>query len=133
MTAAPGGGGREQRLPRSWRITRSREIRTLFQRGKRSRTRHLDVFDSASPAAFPRAGVIVPRHRHLIVERNRLKRRLREIVRRRLLPGLREGGQARDILVRARREAYEASYQELEAELEQWLDRQVGARGSSSS
>lgn len=133
MTSAPDGGGRGQRLPRSWRITRSREIRALFQRGKRSRTRHLDVFDSASPAPFPRAGVVVPRHGHRIVDRNRLKRRLREILRRRILPGLRAGGLARDLLVRARREAYRASYRELEAELEQWLERQVGAHGSSSS
>jgi ribonuclease P protein component len=133
VTSAPGGGGREQRLPRSWRITRSSEIRALFQRGKRSRTRHLDVFDSASPAAFPRVGVVVPRYGHRIVERNRLKRRMREILRRRILPALRAGGVTRDLLVRARREAYEASFTELEAELVQWLEQQVGARGSSSS
>lgn len=132
MTSAPHGGGREQRLPRSWRITRNREIRTLLQRGKRSRTGHLDVFASTSPVPFPRAGVIVPRYKHDIVARNRLKRRLRDLLRRVVLPGLRSEGMALDLLIRARREAYQASYQELKRELEGWLEKN-GVRGSSSS
>ena len=118
-------------MPRSWRITRNREIRTLLQRGKRSRTGHLDVFASASPVPYPRAGVIVPRYKHDVVARNRVKRRLREILRRVVLPALRTRGMALDLLVRARREAYAASYRELERELEGWLER-VGGRGSSS-
>lgn len=132
MISAPHGGGREQRLPRSWRITRNREIRTLLQRGKRSRTGHLDVFASTSPVAYPRAGVIVPRYKHDVVARNLVKRRLREILRRVVLPGLRERGVALDLLVRARREAYGASYEELKRELEGWLER-VAGHGSSST
>ena len=33
----------------------------MFQRGKRSKTSHLDVFTSVSPVAHPRIGVVVPR------------------------------------------------------------------------
>lgn len=110
-------------MPRARRLTRSREIRALFERGKRSRTGHLDVFVSASPVAHPRIGVVVPRHRHRIVERNRLKRRLREVLRREVLPRLDAADQAIDLLVRARREAYEASFQELREELTAWTDR----------
>ena len=118
----PGRTHRE-RLPRAQRITSSRDIRTLFQRGKRSRTAHLDVFDSASPLVFPRVGAVVPKHRHSVVERNRLKRRLRDLLRQVVLPGLETGGVVGDVLVRARREAYEASYDSLRTELEGWLAR----------
>ena len=45
---------------------------------------------------------MVPKHRHAIVARNRLKRRLREIVRTELLPRLDTGGVSVDVLVRAR-------------------------------
>ena len=102
--AEAGGGGR-QRLPRPARITASDEIRALFRRGKRNRTRHLDVFVSASPVSHSRLGVVVPKHRHAIVLRNRLKRRLKEIGRTELLPRLAEGGRALDVMLRARPEA----------------------------
>lgn len=115
--------GDERKLPRTRRLTRGSEIRAVLARGKRSRTAHLDVWDSASPVACSRAGVIVPRYRHTVVERNRLKRRLREILRTEVLPRLRALDAKRDILVRARPEAYSAQWQELRAELVQWLER----------
>ena len=95
----------------------------MFERGKRSRTAHLDVYDSPSPVAFSRVGVVVPRHGRPIVDRNLLKRRLREILRKEVLPRLRERGDGQDVLVRARREAYRATYDTLGAELRDWLDR----------
>lgn len=73
---------------------------------------------SASPAAFPRLGVIVPKHRHEIVERNRVKRHLREIGRTVLLPELRRSGRVLDVLIRARREAYGAGWDELRVEIQ---------------
>ena len=125
------GGGEDgaRRLPRVRRITRSREIRTLFQRGKRSRTAHLDVFDSASPYAYSRVVAVVPKHRHSAVERNVVKRRLREVLRTVVLPGLDRRGLGVDVLVRARREAYDASFAALVEELSEWLDRRC-SRGA---
>jgi ribonuclease P protein component len=105
-------------LPREARITASAEIRELFRRGKRRKTRHLDAFVSPSPAAFPRIGVVVPKHKHRIVERNRVKRRLREIGRTVILPRLRNSGALVDVLLRARPEAYAAPFDELRADLE---------------
>lgn len=113
----------ERRLHRARRITRSAEIRGLFQRGKRSRTAHLDVFDSPSPARFCRAGVVVPKHRQTAVSRNRLKRRLRELVRTEVLPVLGDCGLRLDVLVRARREAYDAGFGALRDELTEWVAR----------
>lgn len=84
-----------------------------MREGKRVRTEHLDLRAAASPLHHPRVGFIVPKHKQTSVERNRLKRRLREIVRRRLLPVL----PPIDVVVRARSEAYGASFDALDAEL----------------
>jgi ribonuclease P protein component len=130
MAAPPRPDG-DRRLPRARRITRSAEIRAIFRRGKRSRTASLDVFDSPSPLEHPRVGVVVPKHRHDIVERNLVKRRVREILRTEVLPRLAACGCAVDVLVRARREAYVASWDGLREELIAWTERRC-SRGQSS-
>jgi ribonuclease P protein component len=94
-----------------------------MKRGKRSGTAHLDVFDSPSPVAHPRVGVIVPRYRHPVVERNVVKRRIREVLRTEVIPRLEASGCAVDVLVRARREAYGAGYAEFRKELLGWAER----------
>jgi ribonuclease P protein component len=76
-------------------------------------TEHLEARASASLLLHPRVGVVVPKHSHNIVERNRVKRRLRELVRIKLLPGL----QGLDVLVRAKPEAYESSFAQLAGEI----------------
>lgn len=122
MSGSQGPRGREGHgFPRARRLTRGREIRRVFRRGKRSRTAHLDVFDSPSPVARPRIGLVVPRYKRSAVERNRVKRRLREIARQELLPRLSRVGGGRDVLIRVRREAYGTSYQELRDELAEWV------------
>lgn len=57
--------------------------------------------------------MIVPRHRQTAVARNRLKRRLRELVRTTLLPA----APPADVLLRARREAYDATFDMLAADV----------------
>ena len=125
---AEGGEGGRYRLPRTARITASEEIRALFRRGKRKRTRHLDVFVAASPVSRSRWGVVVPKHRHKIVERNRVKRRLREIGRTEVLPRPEEGAQRLDLLVRARPEAYDAPFAALRDELVQLTEELCSGR-----
>jgi ribonuclease P protein component len=104
------------------RITASAEIRALFRRGKRKRTRHLDVFVSPSPAAFSRLGIVVPKHRQKVVRRNRLKRRLRELGRTLLLPGLRERARPLDVMLRARPEAYGATWEQLQEQVRKLME-----------
>jgi ribonuclease P protein component len=75
------------------------------------------VFVAESPALRPRLALVVPKHGHKIVQRNRLKRWLREIARRDLLPACRTQERAVDILIRARPEAYRAEFDKLREEI----------------
>ena len=89
----------------------------MLEKGKRQRTASLDVFLAPSNAARSRLGLIVPKHGHRIVDRNLLKRRLREIGRRQLLPMLEARGSGTDVLIRARVPAYAAEFEGLAREV----------------
>jgi len=95
------------------RIRHTKEIRGLLERGKRERTAGLDVFFAPSPASRSRLGLIVPKYGRRIVDRNKLKRRLRELGRREVLPALDARGVPWDVLFRARPRAYGADFEEL--------------------
>jgi ribonuclease P protein component len=82
-------------------------------KGKRLRTEYLEVRVLASPLPHPRVGFVVPKHKQSAVSRNRLKRRLREIVRTRLLRQL----PPVDLVVRSKPSAYDVSYEVLERDL----------------
>jgi ribonuclease P protein component len=106
-----------ERLPRRRRIRHGDEIRHLLRHGLRRRTTNLDVFVSPVKVGDSRFGTIVPKHRRTIVERNRLRRRLREIGRREVLPTLRASGWKGDVLVRTRPQAYDVDFATLRREL----------------
>jgi ribonuclease P protein component len=53
--------------------------------GRRSRTRALEFYWQPNDVGHPRLGLVVPRYRSTAVARNRLRRRLREILRRRIV------------------------------------------------
>lgn len=74
---------------------------------------HLDIRAIASPLGYPRVGIVVPRYSGSAVDRNRLKRRLRELVRIRLLSML----PAVDVVIRARPETYTVSFGVLETDV----------------
>ena len=109
--------GQDEGLPQEARVRKGSEIRVLLERGKRKRTKNLDVFVAVSPVLRSRLGLIVPKHGHKIVERNVVKRRLREIGRRLTLPMLDRMEARVDVLIRARRPAYEADFSRLEREI----------------
>jgi RNase P protein component len=69
-------------------LARASEIELVKRTGKRVKTGVLDVRIAASPSSRAQVGVIVPKYKRTIVERNKLRRRLRELVRVRLLPVL---------------------------------------------
>ena len=93
-----------------------------MQEGKRIRTALLEVRVVASPLALEeasktRVGLIVPRFRQSAVSRNRVKRRLRELTRTRLLPA----DVAADIVIRIRPEAYHAAFAALGTDVDRIL------------
>ena len=108
-------------------MARASEIELVKRTGKRVKTGVLDVRVAASPSSRAQVGVIVPKYKRTIVERNKLRRRLRELVRVRLLPVLArsdvEGSAAecateehatvhtaRAVLIRALPTAYSATF-----------------------
>jgi len=71
----------------------------------------------------PRMGLIVPRFQASAVARNRLRRRLKELWR----LELQAHQPAWDLVIRARREAYAASFDQLRGELLGWRGAVLGA------
>jgi ribonuclease P protein component len=76
-------------------------------------TTHFEVRASESLFSQGRIGVIVPKFGNTIVDRNRLRRRIREIARTVLLPTLGN----RDILIKALPSAYKSDFQAMREEL----------------
>lgn len=77
------------------------------------RTAHLDVRATASLHASVRVGFVVPKYKHSSVDRNRLKRRLRELVRLEWLPML----PPVDVVMRVTPPAYVRDFDALRTEL----------------
>jgi ribonuclease P protein component len=106
------------RLPRAHRLARASDIRRCLTHGRRRRLEHLDMIWMDNQSGHPRMGLIVPKFQASAVARNRLRRRLREVWRRDI-QALQPPG---DILIRARREAYAASFDALRSQLLAWRD-----------
>ena len=107
-----------ERFPRRVRLARSAELAACWEQGRRLRTPHLDLAWRPSPLGHPRMAIVVPRFQFTAVARNRLRRRLREILRRHIasLPAV-------DLVVRAKRAAYAAPFATLQAELTEGVTR----------
>ena len=112
------------RLPRARRLARASDIRRCLTHGRRRRLEHLDMIWMDNQSGQPRMGLIVPKFQLSAVARNRLRRRLREIWRR----DIQAQQPALDIVIRARREAYGASFDVLRSQLLAWRDA-MPARG----
>ena len=70
----------------------------------------------------------MPRHKQTAVARNRVKRRLRELTRRALLPAI--GTTVRDVVLRALPSAYEATFEALGHDVARVAQR-LGAHGET--
>jgi len=68
-------------------------------------------------------GLIVPKYQSTGVARNRLRRRLKELWRREVQPT----SPAIDLLIRARREAYTATFAVLRSEVHAWRNAVAGS------
>lgn len=102
----------DERYPRRRRLSRGPDLSQCWETGRRIRMRHFDIAWRPNPQGHARVGIVVPRYGHSAVARNRLRRRVREILRKRAaeLPTV-------DVVVRTKPGAYAASFAALRAEL----------------
>jgi ribonuclease P protein component len=105
-------------MPRAHRLARASDIRRCLAHGRRRRFEHLDIIWMDNQTGQPRMGLIVPKYQSSAVARNRLRRQLREIWRQ----DIQQRQPAWDLLIRARREAYTASFESLRAQLGAWRE-----------
>ena len=100
-------------FPRWRRLARWGDIQRVGREGRRIRGANLDFRFTASPLGHARVAIIVPRHGHAVVERNRVRRLLREHLRIALLSLL----PSIDLVVRALPSAYATEGDALRREL----------------
>ena len=81
-------------------------MQRIRNEGKTLRTNAIIVRVSTSPHVYSRVGIVVPKFGHSAVERNQLKRRLREITRVDILPL----GISMDLVLWVQRKAYAMSF-----------------------
>jgi ribonuclease P protein component len=100
-------------FPREFRLRNSAEFKTVYQRGAKKISRSFVVFMLANGLEHSRFGLTTPRKLGPAHERNRIKRRVREILRS-FRTGIPSGF---DIVVNPRRSVYERDFDELRKEL----------------
>jgi ribonuclease P protein component len=104
-------------LPRRQRIQRPDEFRRVLASRRKASDSVLTVAAAPYQGGLPRFGLSVSKRVGNAVERNRVKRRLREIIRQSGVSG------AWEVVVTARAGASEASYRRLRESLERLLGR----------
>jgi ribonuclease P protein component len=105
-------------LPRERRIATRREIVALL-RGSKARGPALELYRRPAAERLARATCITPKHGRTGVDRNRLRRRIKELMRAILLAR----GEEHDWLVRARPLAYELTFADLGSALRALAER----------
>ena len=101
------------RFPKSSRLLKHADFDHVYQNGKRQFSGHMTVFSLRREAGAPRVGFTVGRVLGGAVVRNRIKRRLREAVRRHLhaLPA------SVDLVINPKKSVLTLEFAQLEAEI----------------
>ena len=107
------GAGKPAGFPRRTRLLRHADFERVYQQGQRHFAAHMTVFYlRRAPGLGPRIGLTVGRTLGGAVERNRMKRRLREAVR--LLGPI---GAAVDVVINPKKSLLTAEFRKLQSEI----------------
>lgn len=118
MNRSPSRAAR--RFPKTARLLKHAEFDRVYRQGRRHFGGHLTVFYLPRPQSeAPRVGFTLSRALGSAVERNRIRRRVREALR----LHLRELEKAVDVVINPKRSAAGAGFPELEAEISRALAR----------
>ena len=100
-------------FPKQFRLRNSVEFKKVYERGAKKISRSFVVFTLANGLEYSRFGLTTPRKLGPAHERNRIKRRVREILRtaRMVIPG------GLDVVVNPKRTAHDRDFSELRDEL----------------
>lgn len=107
------GGGRGARFPRAARLLRHADFERVYEHGQRHFARHMTFFFTPGSESEGRVGFTVSRVLGGAVERNRIKRRLREAVRRER----QRLGSCVDVVVNPKKSVLRADFAELTQEV----------------
>ena len=105
--------GRPARFPRSARLLKHVDFDRVYREGQRHFARHMTFFYLPRKSGPARVGFTVGRVLGEAVERNRIRRRLREAVRLQLNPR----GMAVDVVVNPKRSVLHAEFAEILQEM----------------
>lgn len=100
-------------FPKTLRLRNAREFRAVYAKGARKRSRSFVAFILPNAESVSRFGLTTPRRVGKAHDRNRIRRRVREILRR---DRQRIGG-GRDIVLNPRRSVLTRDWETLRAEL----------------
>ena len=101
-------------MKRRSRLLRSADFDRTLRSGRRAASEYLALFVSDNEVGRPRVGLAVSRKLGNAVVRNRIKRRLRELVK----PLLTQTEGGRDVVIVARARAVDAEFTRLRQEIE---------------
>ena len=111
------------RFTKAERLRHRRDFLRAQAQGKRLHTRHFGVVRAPTAAGGPRLGLVVSRRLGKAVQRNRVKRLLREFFRRH-----KTGLPAVDLVIMAKKGAAALGYHQVEEELGRLLLSRAGKR-----
>lgn len=115
------------RFPKSLRLLKHADFDLVYQNGKRQFSGHMTVFSLRRASGAPRVGFTVGRVLGGAVVRNRIKRRLREAVRRHL----QALSAPVDLVINPRKSVLTLDFSELESEVAKAFEK-IG-RGSPAA